>query len=95
MQHAISLGVFSVEANARRHMKTLAAKGIEASIEPLYQLRTGHWLALRVDPATRPGEDVVAALRQRRWDAAEVRLTDTPCPRTGEIAPKPEPAGAR
>lgn len=90
MQHAISLGVFSVEANARRHMKALAAKGIQAKIEPLYQIRTGHWLALRFD-APAPGGDSLAALRERKWEAPNVKLTEAPCPRMGEIAAKPEP----
>jgi hypothetical protein len=93
MQNAISLGVFSVEANARRHMKALAAKGIEARIEPLYQIRTGHWLALRpVAPAS--GGDPLAVLRERKWEAPNVKLTEAPCPRTGEIAAKPEPAAS-
>ena len=93
MQHAISLGVFAVEANARRHMKTLAAKGIEARIEPLYQIRTGHWLALRLD-APASDRDPLAALREHKWEAPNVKLTEAACPRTGEIAAKPEPAAA-
>ncbi len=93
MQHAVSLGVFSVEANARRHMKALAAKGIEARIEPLYQIRTGYWLALRLD-APASDHDPLAALREHRWEAPNVRLIEAACPRTGEISAKPEPTVA-
>jgi hypothetical protein len=93
MQHAISLGVFAVEANARRHMKALAAKGIQAKIEPLYQIRTAYFLALRPGAPT-AGEDPLAALRERKWETPDVRLSEAPCPKTGEIAAKPEPPAA-
>jgi hypothetical protein len=93
MQHAISLGVYSVEANALRHIKLLAAKGIQARIEPLYQIRAGYWLALRLD-APAAGGDALAALRARKWEAPNVKLTEAPCPRMGEIAAKPEPAAS-
>jgi hypothetical protein len=90
MQHAISLGVFSVQANAHRHMKALAAKGIEARIEPFYQIRTGYWLLLHLDQPT-PDRDPLAALREHSWQAPNVKLVQAACPRTGEIAAKPEP----
>lgn len=93
MQHAVSLGVFSVEANARRHMKALAAKGIEARIEPLYQIRTAYWLALHLN-APASDHDPLAALREHRWEAANVRLIEAACPKTGEISARPEPTVA-
>ena len=94
LQHAISLGVFVVEANAHRHLKALAAKGIEARIEPLYQIRTEYWLALRIDASAASDRDRLAALREHKWEAANVRLTEAACPRTGEISARPEPTVA-
>jgi hypothetical protein len=94
MQHAISLGVFAVEANARRHIKALGAKGIKASIEPLYQIRTVYALTLRFDLTPGQAQDPAAPLKQRRWEPAEARLSEAACPRSGEIAAKPEPLAA-
>ena len=90
LKHAISLGVYSVEANARRHLKVLAAKGVKASIEPLYQIRTVHWLTLRFDADAVRGGNPVAAIKDRVWQPEAVRLHDVVCPRSGEIAAKPE-----
>lgn len=74
--NAISLGLFSVEANAASRVRDLAAKGIETKVRPLSQNRTIYWLDISVSlPA-----DIVARLRQTDWGAKDIQLHESACP---------------
>jgi hypothetical protein len=79
MENAISLGLFSVEANARQRQRQLRAKGIDAAVQPVPKLRHVYWLAL-LDPASdeRIGEVPLARLREEQWNGAA--LLPAPCP---------------
>ncbi len=77
LQNAISLGQFTVEANAQKHLRALAAKKVEAQIQTLTQTRTRHWLTLG------PAENLAGALprlREADWGNAGTKLEETPCP---------------
>jgi len=75
-RNAISLGLFSVEANATARVRELAAKGVEASMQPLTQDRTLYWLDL-LEPTA---QDNIVKLKQAEWGAKEVRLHESTCP---------------
>ncbi len=73
--NAISLGLFSVEANAASRVRDLAAKRIEAKVRPLSQNRTIYWLDISVSvPA-----DIAAKLRQTDWGTKDVQLQEFVC----------------
>ncbi len=77
LQNAISLGQFTVEANAQKHLQALAAKKVEAKMQTHTQTRTRHWLALG------PAENlagVLSQLRETDWGDTEAGLEETPCP---------------
>ena len=74
--NAISLGLFSVEANATARVRELAAKGVEASMQPLTQDRTLYWLDL-LEPTA---HDNVVKLKQADGGAKEVQLHESACP---------------
>ncbi|HSD97397.1 MAG TPA: SPOR domain-containing protein [Sulfuricaulis sp.] len=74
--NAISLGLFSVEANATARVRELAAKGVEASMQPLTQDRTFYWLDL-LEPTA---QDNIVKLKQADWGANEVQLHESTCP---------------
>ncbi|MGA9031974.1 MAG: SPOR domain-containing protein [Sulfuricaulis sp.] len=74
--NAISLGLFSVEANATARVRELAAKGVEASMQPLTQDRTLYWLDL-LEPTA---QDNIVKLKQADWGAKEVQLHESTCP---------------
>ncbi|TAM47332.1 MAG: SPOR domain-containing protein [Gammaproteobacteria bacterium] len=76
LQNAISLGTFTVEANAQKHQRALAAKKIEAKIQTLTQTRTRQWLALG------PAENLAGALprlREADWGSVDAKIEETPC----------------
>lgn len=76
MQNAISLGLFTVEENARNHMQALAAKGVKADMQTLSQPRTLSWFYLG------PTENLSAALPRLReidW-GGETKLEEIGCP---------------
>jgi len=75
-RNAISLGLFSVEANATARVRELAAKGVEASMQPLTQDRTLYWLDL-LEPTA---QDNIVKLKQADWGAKEVQLHESTCP---------------
>jgi hypothetical protein len=77
--NAISLGLFSVEANATARVRELAAKGVEASMQPLTQDRTLYWLDL-LEPTA---QDNIVKLKQADWGAKEVQLHESTCPSPG------------
>src|SRR3989338_9862331 len=47
MRNAISLGLFSVEANARAHVKRIGSKGDQAKHEPRHKASTSYWLEIK------------------------------------------------
>ncbi len=75
-QNAISLGLFTVEANARKRLQALAARKVEAQMQTLTQTRRVHWLAF--GPPLSP--DVLARLGQTDWGGAEMKLEQVTCP---------------
>jgi hypothetical protein len=89
--NGISLGLFSVEANAASHVRDLAAKGIEAKVRPLSQNRTIYWL----DISGSPPADSMARLRQTDWGAKDIHLQEFACPPGANPLPKPAAGNAR
>lgn len=81
-RYAISLGLYSIEANAIAHQQRLAAKGVAAKLEPIRQARTAYWLELS-------GENLFEALKDFGWGAAGVSLSELACPAS---PPPPAPA---
>lgn len=77
LENAISLGVFTVEANAHHQMKRLAAQGMHAKLQPLTRTRTLHWLWL--PPATGIPAEGWSLLQQESW-GEDARLQEAPCP---------------
>lgn len=76
MENALSLGLFTVEANAQKHMQALAAKKIDARMQTLSQVRTLHWLYLG---AVESPAGVLPRLRAADWGGAEAKMEETPC----------------
>jgi hypothetical protein len=82
MANALSLGVYSIEANAQRHLQRLAARGVSARLQTLHQTRTVHWLELRLDART------VEELRKQAWGGEAALVTET-CPSAPPTAAAP------
>lgn len=76
LNNAISLGLFAVEINARKHLQALAAKQVEARIQPVSQTRTHHWLYLGTVESL---AGVLPRLRAADWGGSEVQAEATPC----------------
>jgi hypothetical protein len=85
--NAISLGLFSVEANAESRVRELAAKGVAAKSQPLYQTRTLYWL----DSGVPVPADVAAKMKQADWGAKEIQAQETACPAVTTPGPPPAP----
>jgi hypothetical protein len=51
-QNALSLGLFSVEENARARINALAEKGVDANLQKVEQTRTVYWLEAGPVPVT-------------------------------------------
>jgi len=85
--NAISLGLFSVEANAESRVRELMAKGVEASMQPLTQNRTRTWLDL-IAPVSLEN---VMKLKQTDWGAKDIQAQETPCPAGTNPLPPPAP----
>jgi hypothetical protein len=81
MRNALSLGVYSVEANAQRQRARLQVKGIKADLQATHQVRTVYWLDLRVP------ESASEELRKTDWGSSDAALTSEPCPTTDMTAP--------
>jgi hypothetical protein len=79
--HALSLGLYAIEANAQRHLRRLSEKGVEARLQPLHQTRTVYWLELRLD------EPPLAGLRREKWGGGAAILIEA-CP---SLPPAPTP----
>jgi len=79
MENGISLGLFSVEQNARARAAQLARRGVKASIQPLPNVQLVYWLVLST-PAidSRIGGTVLTRFSEVDW-GAEVALRPLPC----------------
>lgn len=79
-QNAISLGLFTVEANARKRLQALAAKKIEAQLQTLTQVRRVYGFTF--GPVENPTE-TLGRLRDSEGDNAGVNIEETACPAAG------------
>lgn len=77
MENALSLGLFTVEANAQNHVQALAAKKIAAQVQTLSQPRTFHWLYLGTVESL---AGALPPLRAADWGGAGAKVEETPCP---------------
>jgi len=84
----ISLGLFSVEANAQSRVHELAAKGIEAKMQPLHQSRDVYWLDINspVPP------EIAAKMKQTDWGAKDTQAQEAACATAPNPTPAPPPA---
>ncbi len=80
MENAISLGLFTVEANAQKHLQALAAKKVEARMQTFSQARTLHWLYLGTVESL---AGVLPRLRATDWGGAEIKVEEAPCSAAG------------
>jgi hypothetical protein len=80
MENGISVGLFTVEANARQRQRQLKAKGVDSVIQPVPNLRHVYWLAL-VGPARDGQIDGVPLARfaEERW-GADISVRPAACP---------------
>ena len=85
MENALSLGLFTVEANAQKHLQALAAKKIETRMQMLSQTRTLHWLYLG---AVESLAGVLPRLQAADWGGAEIKVEGPPCP-AAAVSPPP------
>jgi len=88
MQNAISLGLFTVEANAASRVRELAAKKIQAGIQPFQQTRTRFWL----DVAVRAPAETVGKMKQIDWAVKDVQVREITCPAGARPPPAKPPA---
>ena len=84
MQNAISLGLFTVEANAESRVRELAAKKVQAKIQPFQQTRTRFWL----DVAVKAPVETVDKLKQIDWAARDVQVQEISCPAGTSLPPE-------
>jgi hypothetical protein len=84
MQNAISLGLFTVEANAESRVRELAAKKVQAKIQPFQQTRTRFWL----DVAVKAPAETVDKLKQIDWAARDVQVQEISCPAGSSLPPE-------
>lgn len=73
MQNAISLGVFTVEANAESRIRELASRNVPARMQPFELSRKRFWL----DAAVNFPSDTLEKLGQINWD---VPVQEIACP---------------
>jgi hypothetical protein len=88
MQNAISLGLFTVEANAESRVRELAAKKIQARIQPFQQTRTRFWL----DVAVKFPSETTGKIKQIDWAAKDVQVREITCPAGTSLPPAKPPA---
>jgi hypothetical protein len=89
-QNAISLGLYSVEENARNHLKRLADKGVTAEMQAIEQTHALYWV--EVAP-TESATDWPQRLMADLGEIAGADVTEMPCP--APVVPSPaatEPA---
>jgi hypothetical protein len=87
MQNAISLGLFTVEANAESRVRELVAKKVQARIQPFQQTRTRFWL----DVAIKVPAQTANRIRQIDWAAKDVQVREITCPAGASVPPDKSP----
>ncbi|MDH3311138.1 MAG: hypothetical protein OEM48_09105 [Gammaproteobacteria bacterium] len=80
MQNAISLGVFTVEANAETRVRELAAKNVPARMQPFELSRKRFWLDVSVPFPS----DTLTKLGQMEWG---VPVQEMACPADTNLPP--------
>ena len=95
MENGISLGLFSVEQNARARVAQLARRGVKASVQPLPNVQLVYWLVLSA-PARdgRIGRTALARFSEEDW-GAEVALRPLPCDVEADSVPDVTTPAAR
>lgn len=83
MQNAISLGLFTVEANAQSRVRELADKKVQARIQPFQQTRTRFWL----DVAVKVPSETADKIKQIDWAAKDVQVQEITCPAGTNLPP--------
>lgn len=79
-KYAISLGVFSVEANARKRLVELSAKGVKARVQSLIEPREIYWIDIQDSETADPSSDGISARLQRQdWNTPDAKLTQAVC----------------
>ncbi|MEK7206881.1 MAG: SPOR domain-containing protein [Pseudomonadota bacterium] len=89
--NAISLGLFSIPANAEHRVRELTAKGVTAKVQSLTQTRLLHWLEITGPFLT----ETLSRLKEMNWDAKDVQLSEFVCPGANPAAPKETPPAAQ
>ncbi len=89
--NAISLGLFSIPANAEHRVRELAAKGVTAKIQSLTQTRLLHWLEITGPFLT----ETLNRLKEMNWDAKDVQLSEFVCPGASPAASKETPPATK
>lgn len=74
MEHAISLGVFAVKANANQRMNQLRRHGIKPKRKTLTRVRRYYWLDVKSE------NDLLDILQGHAWGETEVALQAQQCP---------------
>lgn len=85
-QDVISVGLFSVEANAQNRVHELTDKGVEAKVQPLYQPRTVYWLDIN-NPTPL---EIASQIKQTDWGAKDTHAQEAACgtaPNSGSAPP--------
>jgi hypothetical protein len=72
-KYAISLGRFSIESNARSHLRNLANKGVKAQLQAIHKTHPVYSLELT-------GENLAETLKDFEWGASGVSLSEYTCP---------------
>lgn len=84
MQNAISLGLFTVEANAQSRVSELADKKVQARIQPFQQTRTRFWL----DVAVKVPSETADKIKKIDWAAKDVQVQELSCPAGTSLPPE-------
>jgi hypothetical protein len=77
LENAVSLGLFTIETNARNHLKRLADKGVKAELQALQQMRSVYWFELAPAGST---PAFVARLQAMLEGVAGAHVDEIPCP---------------
>jgi hypothetical protein len=75
--------LFTVEANAASRVRELAAKKVQARIQPFQQTRTRFWL----DVAVKHPAQTADRIRQIDWAAKDVQVREIACPAGTSVPP--------
>ena len=83
-KYTVSLGVYSVEANAQKRIKELKAKNVTAAVEPISETRAAYWLEIDRPDGGLIDEETIDKLRRQDWGSPQIKLTATVCAAPGE-----------